>query len=112
MGGVLTKGSEEGTVFFGEKGGAECPRRHLSGYSRWCGKLSLLPGASSVVGDVKRYLGMQHVFRCELLCCHPSRLLSDGMEFSDRGEGERAGLLPGIASVTGRVERGCVVRIP
>ncbi len=111
MGGVLAKGGEEGPVFFGEKGGAECVRRYRIGYSRWCGKLSLLPGASSVVGDVKRYLGMQHAFRCELLGCHPTRLLSDGLECSDRGEGERAGLLPGIASVTGRVERGCVVRL-
>src|SRR5713101_4309160 len=64
MGGVLAKGGEKGAIFFGDKGGAECVRRHRSRYSRWCGKLSLLPGTSSVVGHVKRCLGMQHVFRC------------------------------------------------
>ena len=111
MGGILAKGGEDGAIFFGDKGGAECQRGHLIAYSRWFGKLSLLPGASSIVGDVKRHLGIHHVFRRELLCCHPTRLLGDGMEFSDRGEGERACFLPGIASVTGRVERGFLVRI-
>ena len=105
MGGVLAKGGEKGAIFFGDKGGAECQRRYLLCYARWPGKLSWLPGASSIVGDVQSCLEIRAGARCEVFRCKPARLLSDGREFSDRGERERVCLLPGIASVTGRVEQ-------
>src|SRR5713226_8152633 len=53
MGSVLAKGGEKGAILFGDKGGTECQRWYLLCYARWSGKLSLLPGASGIVGDVQ-----------------------------------------------------------
>src|SRR5579859_2946968 len=102
LSGVLAKGGEKRAILFGDKGGTECQRRYLLCYARWPGKLSLLPGTSSIVGDVQECLEIWA--RCDAFRCKPARLLSDGREFSDKGEGERVCLLPGIASVTGCVE--------
>src|SRR5579859_236160 len=106
MGGVLTKGGEDGAVLFGDKGGAKGQRGHVSSDACWSGKLSRLPGVSSVMSDVQHCLNICLGVQCQAFCCNPGSLLGDGMEFPDKGEGERIALsLPGIAPVASRIKQ-------